>query len=437
MRLRKFLYNGAVALFFASIIASPAKVVLRGLAELNNDPSKHLEPISGAQITIFDKRAKHIIKLSTKKNFDIGTKSVFLQGTFTKTGTTLGAATDIVNGKVRVSFPGKPHGSRKSRQRLYTLIVNTKDGEAVGRLSSIPSSVLKGKTCGAEEGTPHTESIARPLNEGVPANQALVATLHTYADPEFVDVHGAATDDEIATIVNEAEAIYSRQLGIRFRLVGRTKLTERTPDVEPGNILASFLNNPITKNNNVDLKHMFTGKDMEGTTIGLAFVSAVCWEPSYAYGITQTYGFYTSYIFAHEIGHNFGAQHDTVNRGTLMYPYISPGSEFSQTSINQISSHVMTHGSCLDVEPIGPDLTKAKLSIGRINRLIVGRLIDDTGAPIANEPVTLYVNGVAKVLKTDARGVFRTVIKSKQRRFVVFVTTKKGESRSRVLKFRV
>lgn len=437
MRLRKFLYYGAIALFFTSIIASPAKVVLRGLADLTNDPSKHLESISGAEIVIFDKRQKHTIKLNTKKNFDVGTSSVFLQGAFTKSGTALGAGAAIINGKVRVSFPGKPHGSRKSRQRLYTLTVSSRDGTAIGRLSSIPSSLLKGKTCESDQGTTHTEAIAQPLNEGLPANTARVATLHTYMDPEFVDIHGTASDDEVAYVVNTTEAIYSRQLGIRFRVVGRTKLTARTPETASGDILASFLNNETTQNDSVDLKHLFTGKDMDGRIVGLAFVNAVCYEPRYAYAVTQTYGFFTPYIFAHEIGHNFGAHHDTAGPGTLMYPSISPGSEFSQTSIHQINSHVLNYGSCLDVEPVGPDLSAAKLTIGRINRLIVGRLVDKTGAPIVSEPVKLYVNGVARVLKTDSRGVYRTAIKNRQRRFVVFVTTKGGESRSRVLKFRV
>jgi Metallo-peptidase family M12 len=423
-----------IAILAIVSVGAPVAVSIQGMRELRNNHTAQLEPIRTATVKV--QGTPLTLQLNLKKNVETGSESVFLQGKYRLRGTALPAAADVINGKVRITFPGKLHGSRKSRQRMYRLTASLTEGETVGRLSSVPSSVIKAKTC--DETQPHAANSkdVEPMVAGMASNQSLVATIHTYADAEFVDLYGASAEDEMTSIVNTAEAIYSAQLGIRFRIVGRSKFVERTPETSPGEILATFLNRPETKNDAVDLKHLFTGKDMDGTTIGLAFVGAVCYEPSYSYGISQSYGIYTPYIFAHEVGHNFGAPHDTTSPGSLMYPYISPGATFSQTSINQITQHVISQGSCLDVEQNGPDLTKAKMTIGRINRLVYGKLVDEFGAPIAGLKVLVYVNGSPKVLTTNKVGKYYTVLGGRRRQFVVYSTTEQGAPRSRILRFR-
>jgi len=112
-----------------------------------------------------------------------------------------------------------------------------------------------------------------------------------------------------------------------------------------------------------DLAHMWTGKDMDGGTVGIAYLSVVCGARSYSYGISQRFspapGKYI--LAAHEIGHNFGTSHpdqatppQTDCSNTIMNSSIGTGTTFCQFSRNEISSYLAVHSSCLAFAPASP-----------------------------------------------------------------------------------
>jgi len=62
-----------------------------------------------------------------------------------------------------------------------------------------------------------------------------------------------------------------------------------------------------------DLVHHFCEDDLFGTTVGVAYLNVICNRPDGAYGLSQTH-FDTDFarrvaLTAHEIGHNWGAEH--------------------------------------------------------------------------------------------------------------------------------
>jgi hypothetical protein len=294
------------------------------------------------------------------------------------------SAAAVLGNTLQVTFPGRVRGSRGIRQRIYTISFAL-DGSltVTAKVTSFPSMARLRGGCAADVHSPpraasaRSLGVVRPLVGGVEApaapvdasQTARVVTISTDADPEWYARYGSQSNAVIASIINTAEAIYDRQLGIRFRLVKQHLYTDASPyaGTAAGSLLTAFVRNPenavnlgassTTFDTDVDLKHLFTGKDFDGSVVGIAYIGTVCAIPTLAYGITQAYNDVANPgIFAHEIGHNFGAYHDTVNRGTLMYPSLSvpPAETFSSTSLDEIYRHLGGDSSCLGSESVEP-----------------------------------------------------------------------------------
>ena len=112
-----------------------------------------------------------------------------------------------------------------------------------------------------------------------------------------------------------------------------------------------------------DLAHLWTGRDLEGTTVGLAYVGVVCRSQGYSYGVSQRMASVPAkYVLtAHEIGHNFNACHSDTdcNSGsascgnTIMQSRVGTGLTFCGLSRDQIRAFVAASGSCLATAGFG------------------------------------------------------------------------------------
>jgi hypothetical protein len=103
------------------------------------------------------------------------------------------------------------------------------------------------------------------------------------------------------------------------------------------------------------LTHLMTGRDLDGTTAGIAYVDALC-SNGFAASLSEQ-GFdpwIGALVAAHELGHNFGALHDgetdspcaSTPRTFLMAPSINGSGSFSQCSLSTIAP-VVDRASCL------------------------------------------------------------------------------------------
>ena len=101
--------------------------------------------------------------------------------------------------------------------------------------------------------------------------------------------------------------------------------------------------------------HLITGRDLEGSTAGIAYVGSVC-ETKRGVSISEQ-GFGTTIsalIMAHELGHNFGAPHDGeagtscagVGGGYIMAPSVSGFTKFSQCSVDAMNL-ALARASCV------------------------------------------------------------------------------------------
>jgi hypothetical protein len=140
------------------------------------------------------------------------------------------------------------------------------------------------------------------------------------ADFQFYQQNGSNSNNvnnDINNILNGMNTIYERDCGVTFvisEIVVRTTsagnpYTSNSPDI----LLTQFRNYWLGNHAGIhrDLAHLMTGRNMDGSTIGIAWLSAVC--TNNGFGVSQS-RFTTNFnsrvaLTAHEVGHNFSAQH--------------------------------------------------------------------------------------------------------------------------------
>jgi hypothetical protein len=236
------------------------------------------------------------------------------------------------------------------------------------RAVRISESAFQGRTCGLLSN--QAPAIAKRLSASTskPPRTAPLSYLSfdisTEADFEYFSAHGSRANAKIQAILNQVQTIYKDQLGLTFSLVKQVVMTSRGTRYTSFNIealLENFRGYTESRKHlgSADLYHLFTGKNTffipEGSTdeeyavIGLAYVGVVCAFADYSYGLSEDFNVALNHItVAHEIGHNFSAQHDAA--GTIMGTVLnlsSPPTQFSNFSKSQIGSHVSANSSCL------------------------------------------------------------------------------------------
>ncbi len=176
--------------------------------------------------------------------------------------------------------------------------------------------------------------------------------LATEADYEYYAIHGEGANELILSILNEVEGVYNTTFGLNIEVVHQSvHMVQNDPfpdDITTsGFILSQFRNHWEANMSHIqrDLAHMWTGKQMDGVSIGIAYTGTACSSPSFAYGVSQNIGSFAYGRFvltAHEIGHNLGAQHSDSegcsSTGSIMCSGVQLGafyfSEDEQQSIN-------------------------------------------------------------------------------------------------------
>jgi MYXO-CTERM domain-containing protein len=212
---------------------------------------------------------------------------------------------------------------------------------------------------------------ADPATSAATAVESLLGELHTAAeaqgavseielgvvgDFEFTQNRGgdAAAAQAITTRLNNVDGIFSSQVGIQISVQAiETFNTNNDPfttsDAEALlNELSDYrLNNPVQNSNG--LTHLWTGRDLDGTTVGIAWTGALC-SARFGAGLSEGNagpGF-DSLVAAHEIGHNFGAPHDGEAESAceaqtgdwLMSPRLSNIDQFSPCSLEQMADDI-------------------------------------------------------------------------------------------------
>jgi len=186
------------------------------------------------------------------------------------------------------------------------------------------------------------------------------------ADFEFTSAKGANTEVELMTRMNNVDGIFSMQLGVQLSVTSApttfpTNNDPFTDQLDSGTLLDELTDyrdaTPAQYANG--LSHLFTGRNLDTTTVGVAYRGALC-SRRFGAGLTQaTHNVMTdSLIAAHELGHNFGAPHDGTSGSAcesetgdfIMAATINGEDQFSSCSIAEMQDDV-NRASCITPLP--------------------------------------------------------------------------------------
>jgi hypothetical protein len=265
-------------------------------------------------------------------------------------------------GELRAGLPDDLHAVYKSRDVI--------GGEGDCGVAELPQQIASPNGDGGPSDNPEGNGLRV-------ANRRCRIVFDT--DVEFYQANGSsisATVTDIEMIMNQVGLIYQNQVAISYYETGiivRTSLPQVYTATNPTTLLCQFGEN---WNNNLpsfprNVGHLFTGKDLDGTTVGLGWIGVVCagnFNNCNAAGSSLSYSLVQSRFSstlaqrvqdsAHELGHNWNACHcntggncggGTSNPNTcgIMTSAISGASTFDALALSAITSW-RDNASCID-----------------------------------------------------------------------------------------
>lgn len=296
-----------------------------------------------------------------------------------RTGRPVAATIDLQSGEARLTTKRV----RISRVPQTNIDCGSHAGEHDTPLST--AHALTSRRVNRSARSPITSQGQRPFSP------ARVLEVATQADFDFYQIHGANSNAYIRAVLNAVDVIYTSSFGIRL------KVTAQRVDTAPQgsrrtisaiSLLEEFRTSPFASTSTADVRHLFTGRSIEGLTIGIAYVGATCTAGGrYGVGLSNAVSAgLQPYLAAHEIAHNLSATHDYESQSIMNPAITEANNHFTSQALSNVYSFVSTSGSCLSSE----QLSDVQLSLDSTDPTkFTARVTFSTQEP-QNCSVTLY-----------------------------------------------
>ncbi len=224
------------------------------------------------------------------------------------------------------------------------------------------------------------EGGVAPGEGGIAAEQNYTVEIAFDADYEFFQKNGSNvinTVNDIENVMNTVEFVYARDVAIGYEL-GTFVVRSTTADPYTTNVMTDLLCEFRNKWNSTpesgirrEIAQLYTGKAIQGGTIGLAWLGVMCNQSGTDCGSFGGLGyssvesrFSTNFNFrvalsAHELGHNWGAPHcDGNNPCNIMCSSVNSCNGITGANLKFGPSEIttITSGrnsvSCDDLSPL-------------------------------------------------------------------------------------
>jgi hypothetical protein len=201
-----------------------------------------------------------------------------------------------------------------------TAAVAVHAGRSLHAVYSSDDRLLLDAGCGTDTSGPFVpEAPASGPGDSGDAGEK-VCEIACDADVEFYVKNQSSvtsTQNDIENVLNNVEAIYQADVGILYTtttILVRTVESDPYSSTTPSTLLNQFSGHWNGSQGAIprDVAHLFTGKSLSGSVIGIAQLNVIC-NKSAAYGLSESKWtgsmLYRAALTAHEVGHNWAAQH--------------------------------------------------------------------------------------------------------------------------------
>ncbi len=185
------------------------------------------------------------------------------------------------------------------------------------------------------------------------------AELGVDADYEYYQDWGSQTESQINSVINSVNVQYENSVNLTHAIssiIVRSSPNDPYTSTDAETLLNQFRSEWQNNQGGIahDIAHLFTGKSMQGSTIGIAWLSSVCSNVKYGLAESDCCGSFgcSTDLTSHELGHGWGAGHCDCTSYT-MNPWITCSNQFTSSTINAISSFANSI-NCLTCGPIDP-----------------------------------------------------------------------------------
>lgn len=155
--------------------------------------------------------------------------------------------------------------------------------------------------------------------------ETLEAGIILDGDYEFYNINPDTWRGRQASVLNNVEGIYEAEVDVTFDIEQHVVCTSSSQcpydSTSAGTLLGQFRNEWNGESDPRDLAFLYTGKDLNGLAIGIAYLNSLG-NPQWHYGLGQMIAsggysasaYQKSILMAHEVGHIFNGVHGEADK---------------------------------------------------------------------------------------------------------------------------